>query len=187
MVCNISKYFKSTTKVKKTIHYNAFISFDNIHNQLTNWIAQKPCQYEYHKDGHLACVSIPQTEPSWIGIKSLVACLSLSQRCIFQYNSYMISAPSYIGWTLPQAWGLIFFLVGPSFTSALLTNKLVSFKSMLLLAFFTAELTNFRIRSHARQGMSSSIISVSSQECPRIWSITLRTLFVDIGMYQPVA
>ena len=168
--------------MKKTIHYNAFISFDNIHNQLTNWIAQKTCQYEYHKDGHLACVSILQT-----GIKSLVASLSLSQRCIFQYNSYMISAPSYIGWTLPQAWGLIFFLVGPSFTSALLTNKLVSFKSMLLLAFFTAELTNFRIRSHARQGMSSSIISVSPQECPRIWSITLRTLFVDIGMYQPVA
>ena len=76
---------------------------------MTNWIAQKPCQYEYHKDGHLACVSIPQTEPSWIGIKSLVASLSLSQRCIFQYNSYMISAPSHIGWTLPQAWGLIFF------------------------------------------------------------------------------
>ena len=70
----------STTKVKKTIHYNAFISFDNIHNQLTNWIAQKTCQYEYHKDGHLACVSILQT-----GIKSLVAQTGIKS-LVFHYH-----------------------------------------------------------------------------------------------------
>jgi hypothetical protein len=48
----------SIGKRKKTTKTASF------YPQIANMIPQKICQYEYHKDGHLACLSLLQAEPS---------------------------------------------------------------------------------------------------------------------------